>query len=344
MRSRARIADVAAAAGVSTATVSRALSNPNVVGEETRSRVLAAVEATGYRINAAARDLRSRRARSILVLAPNLANTFFSRIIAAIQEVAGAAGLTVQISDSRAERDRLAALGHDGRADGIILLDGSLDPELVKAWTLPVVQLCEWNRAYELSGLAIDNVAAAHMAVDHLADLGHRHILHVEGPQENVLGLTRCEGFLKAAAARGVSATLHSGDFTMASGARSARDWAAMDERPTAVFTASDECAFGFISECDRMGLKVPDDVSVVGFDDVDFASRFIPPLTTIHQPRARLGRRAAERLISALEVGEMANRSEELIEAHLVVRDSTRAVRALSRSPDLPRHGEGGG
>lgn len=325
MKTRTRIADVAAAAGVSTATVSRALSNPDLVGEETRQRVLTAVTATGYRVNSAARDLRSRRARSILVLAPNLSNTFFSRIVAAIQDVAGAAGLTVQISDSRAVHQNLAALGHDGRADGIILLDGNLDPAVVNSWTLPVVQLCEWNRAYKLPGLAIDNAAAARLAVEHLADLGHRHILHVEGPQENVLGATRREGFLRAAAERGLRAVVHAGDFTMESGARAARDWAAMHDRPTAVFTASDECAFGFISECDRLGLSVPQDVSVVGFDDVDFASRFIPPLTTIHQPRERLGRRAAELLISAAVTGEMPRPGNELVEAHLVVRGSTR-------------------
>jgi LacI family transcriptional regulator, repressor for deo operon, udp, cdd, tsx, nupC, and nupG len=325
MRPRTRIRDVAVAAGVSTATVSRALSNPNMVGEVTRQRVMAAVVATGYRINSAARDLRSRRARSILVLAPNLANTFFSRIIAAIQDVAGAAGLTVQISDSRAAHPGLVALGHDGRADGIILLDGTLDPEIVNAWSLPVVQLCEWNRAYALPGLSIDNAAAMRLGVDHVADLGHRHILHVEGPQDNVLGATRREGFLDAMAARGLSAALHRGDFTMESGAGAARAWAAMAERPTAVLTASDECAFGFISECGRLGFSVPEDVSVVGFDDVDFASRFLPPLTTVHQPRTHLGRRAAELLIAALVSGDIPDVVEERIAARLVVRGSTR-------------------
>jgi LacI family transcriptional regulator, repressor for deo operon, udp, cdd, tsx, nupC, and nupG len=333
MKTRTRIRDVAEAAGVSTATVSRALSNPDVVGEETRQRVLAAVVATGYRINSAARDLRSRRARSILVLAPNLANTFFSRIIAAIQDVAGAAGLTVQICDSRAVPQSLAALGHDGRADGIILLDGNLDPEMVNAWRLPVVQLCEWNSAYHLPGLAIDNGEAMRLAVDHLADLGHRHVLHVEGPQDNVLGVTRREGFLRAAAERGLRTVLLPGDFTMESGARSAQVWAAMAVRPTAVSAASDECAFGFISECDRLGFSVPGDVSVVGFDDVDFASRFLPPLTTIHQPRARLGRRAAEILIGAFATGGVPDVVDERIEAVLIVRGSTREFVTVSAS-----------
>ena len=132
MRARVRIADVAAAAGVSTATVSRTISSPGVVDPETRARVMVAINATGYRINAAARDLRRQSARSILVLAPNLANTFFSRIIAAIHDVAGKAGLAVQIADTRAGTEGLQTLGHDGRADGILLLDGTLPPDLAR--------------------------------------------------------------------------------------------------------------------------------------------------------------------------------------------------------------------
>ncbi len=327
MKTRARIADVAAAAGVSTATVSRALSAPDKVGAKTRERVMAAVEATGYHVNGAARDLRQQRARSILVLAPNLANTFFSRIIAEIQRVAGEAGLSVQISDSQSGINVLQGLAHDGRADGILLLDGALPPELVKSWRLPVVQVCEWNDDYGMPCLRIDNAGAAGMAVDHLADLGHGHLLHVAGPPENVLGRTRREGFLATAAARGLRAEVLTGDFTMASGVAAARDWAAMAERPTAVFTASDECAFGFISECNAMGLQVPRDVSVIGFDDVDFAGHFIPPLTTIHQPRARLGAQAAERLVAALVGREPLSPEEVLIPPHLVIRDSTAAL-----------------
>ncbi|WP_375262070.1 LacI family DNA-binding transcriptional regulator [Palleronia sp.] len=324
MRAKIRIADVARAAGVSTATVSRALSDPGKVGAETRAKVLAAIEATGYRVNGAARDLRQQRARSILVLAPNLANTFFSRIVAAIQEVAGATGLAVQVSDTRARQETLWTLGHDGRADGLIVLDGSLPATMVRGWRLPTVQLCELNPAYGVPGLGIDNAAAAGLAVDHLADLGYRSILHVAGPPQNVLSGAREAGFRSAAVRRGLAHVVLEGDFTLESGIRAARDWAQMADRPAAVFTASDECAFGFISECHRMGLSVPKDASVVGFDDVDFAGHFTPPLTTIHQPRARLGRLAAERLVAALQQDVPMQLQQELIDAHLVIRGST--------------------
>jgi LacI family repressor for deo operon, udp, cdd, tsx, nupC, and nupG len=332
MTARARIKDVATLAGVSTATVSRALSSPDTVGPATREKVMEAVKATGYRINAAARDLRQRRARSILILAPDLSNTFFGKIFAAIQEEASAVGLTVQISDSRIGRDRLLSLGYDGRADGIVLLDGGIDPEVVNGWKLPLVQLSEWNDAYRAPRLGIDNRAAVGLAVDHLAGLGHRDILHVSGPRDNVLAVERQEGLVATAAARGMRATVHPGDFTMEAGAEAARHWAALADRPSAVFCASDECALGFISECVHAGFDVPGDVSVVGFDDIDFADRFLPALTTIHQPRAEMGRAAAARIVRMVEGPGMAGDDGpdvETLEPMLVVRSSTGAVQA---------------
>ena len=333
-RRRPKIADVAATAGVSTATVSRALSNPGLVGEATRARVMDAVEVTGYRINSAARDLRQRRARSLLILAPNLSNTFFGTIFAAIQKVAGEAGLAVQISDSRLESSRLATLGHDGRTDAIVLLDGALDPEIVNGWRLPLVQLCEWNEDYDAPAITIDNAAAARLAVEHLAQLGHRRIVHVEGPPDNVLAIHRRAGAHAGATARGLELTLLPGDFTMESGEAAARRWAAMTPRPTAVFCASDECAFGFIAECAAMGLAVPADVSVIGFDDVDFAGRFLPALTTVHQPRAEIGRIGAERLLAALEGGRPLGPRAEPVPTRLVVRASTAAPPTTSPRP----------
>lgn len=324
MNRRVRIADVARLAGVSTASVSRTLSSPEQVSRETRERVMTAVRATGYRINGAARDLRQRRARSILILAPNLANTFFSRIFAAVQEEAERAGLTVQISDSRVAPDRLAALGFDGRTDGIMLLDGSLDPALVNAWTLPVVQLCEWNAGYDAPGLIIDNVAAAGLAVDHLVALGHRKLLHVEGPRENILGRTRREGFEKACMAQGAVPHVMEGGFTLDAGAGAARRWSALRDAPTAVFCASDECALGFISECHRLGIDVPGDVSVIGFDDIDFADRFIPALTTIRQPRDTIGREGFRLLLDMLSAEGPRARDIARINAELVPRATT--------------------
>lgn len=337
MMRKARIADVARAAGVSTATVSRALSLPDMVGAKTRARVLEAVAETGYHANGAARDLRQRRARAITMLVPNLANTFFSRIIAAVQEVAGRAALSVQVVDSLVEGARLGPIGSDGRTDGILLLDGSLDPAILAGWTVPVVMLCEWSDAASLPCIGIDNETAIGLAVDHLAALGHRRIAYLGGPEGNVLARARAAGVGAALVRAGLPpAQAIEGDFTMESGARAARRWAASPARATAIVCASDESALGFISECDRMGFACPRDVSVTGFDDIEFSDRFIPPLTTVHQPRALLGRRAAEHLVAVL-TGEMPLASRKrMLPSRLVVRGSTApwpATGAVSRA-----------
>ncbi|WP_299840716.1 LacI family DNA-binding transcriptional regulator [uncultured Jannaschia sp.] len=329
MTRKPRIADVAQLAGVSTATVSRALSHPERVEGITRSRVLEAVAATGYRVNAAARDLRSRRARAITLLAPNLANTFFSRIVAAVQDVAGSAGLVVQVSDSQVEAARLAVIGSDGRTDGILLLDGAVDPAIVAGWAVPVVMVCEWQEGMDLCCFGTDNIGGIGQAVDHLAGLGHRRIAYLGGPAGNVLSAARAEGY--EAAMRRIGLTVAAtdrlpGDFTMRSGAAAAGRWAASPDRATAMVCASDESAIGFVSECDRMGIACPRDVSVVGFDDIEFSDRFIPPLTTVHQPRDLLGRRAATLLVEALTGGGPLRPGRRMLPSRLIVRGSTAA------------------
>ena len=210
-----------------------------------------------------------------------------------------------------------------------MLLDGGLDPELVNGWRLPLLQLSEWNDAYDAPRIGIDNRAAAGLAVEHLFDLGHRRVLHVSGPQDNVLAVTRRDGFLARATARGIDHAVIQGDFTLEAGAEAARLWSGLHPRPTGVFCASDECALGFISECVKMGFGVPSDVSVIGFDDIDFADRFLPSLTTIHQPRNTMGRAAAQRLIAMMRAvpGEARDGSADPshpVEARLVSRSST--------------------
>ncbi len=319
---RTTIRDVAALAGVSTATVSRALGSPASVGTETRARVMDAVRTSGYRVNRAARDLRRARAGAVLVLVPNLANPFFSAILAAIGDVCAEAGLTVQVADTVRGNARLSDLAHDGRADGVILLDGAQPPEIIAGLGLPLVTACEWIPGLATPGCRIDNVAAARLAVRHLLDLGHRNVAHVAGPQGNVLSIARREGFHDLVGAGAVIA----GDFSLASGAEAARRWARMDRRPTGIFCASDEMALGFIAECAAMGVRVPEEVSVVGFDDIELSRHFIPPLTTIHQPRAELGRRAAERLLRQFEGGVDAESGTlmETLAVELTVRSST--------------------
>ena len=323
---RPKISDVARIAGVSTATVSRALSNPGLVSEDTRAAVQAAVEATGYRLNLAARNLRHRRTGGIVALVPNLANPFFAQILSGIASVLGPAGYNLLIADtSTAGADTLLDYAEPSRADGLIVLDGCLPAEALQG--RPVVEACEWVPGLPAPRVKIDNRAAAGLAVGHLADLGHRRIGHVTGPRGNVLTEARLGGTADTLAARGLPfppEALYPGDFSLESGREAAAIWLAQprETRPTALFFASDAMACGFIGEVQRHGIVVPRDVSVVGFDDIELIAHIAPPLTTIRQPRALIGKIAAERMLARLR-GDVAE-DDTIIPVELVIRAST--------------------
>lgn len=329
------IQDVARAAGVSTATVSRAISNPSVVSEATREAVLEAIRSTGYHTNLVARNLRQRRTGAIVVLVPNLGNPFFSRILAGIEQAAASAGFSVLIVDTKqphANGDQIFTYLHNTRADGLIVLDGSLPLDLLDQKSLaanmpPIVFACEWIADSPFSKVVIDNAAGSAMAVRHLFELGHRDIGHLKGPPGNVLTETRLEGTRTALCELGLeiaSEWFFDGDFSLQSGVQAARQWLALEHRPTAVFCASDQMACGFISELTLEGYSVPGDVSVVGFDDIDIAQRFIPPLTTIHQPRRRIGTTAANALIERINGGRSGSPvAHQVLTVELVERKS---------------------
>ncbi|MGR3495185.1 LacI family DNA-binding transcriptional regulator [Citreimonas sp.] len=327
-RKVATIQDVAKAAGVSTATVSRTLSRPSVVAPTTREAVLNAVAATGYRVNATASNLRRQRTGSVIVLLPNIANPFFSQILAGLASVLTPAQYGMLIADTQAGPDPDQRFRHyltSGQADGIVLLDGTLSPaSLDIRGRPPVVMACEWM-ARDLPSVRVENGKGAAMAVGHLAQLGHRKIGHVTGPRGNRLTETRLDGFRVAVASVGLPARpdwILEGDFSMDSGAAAARAWLDMTDRPTALFFSSDEMAVGFMGAVQREGVSIPGDVSVVGFDNIEIAQHLSPALTTIRQPRTQIGIRAAELLLGMIESGTRTGPSD-VIEIEFIPRDS---------------------
>lgn len=325
---RPKISDVARIAGVSTATVSRVISNPGMVSEDTRAAVQAAITTTGYRLNLAARNLRHQRTGGIVALVPNLSNPFFAQILSGIASVLGPAGYNLLVADTHsAGAEMLLDYAEPSRADGLIVLDGAL-PASGLSGRVPVVQACEWVPGLAAPRVKIDNAAASAMAVAHLADLGHRRIGHVAGPRGNVLSDARFKGTVEALRARGLPCPDHADygdDFSLDAGRAAADRWLAEDpaSRPTALTFASDAMACGFIGEVQRHGLLVPRDVSVVGFDDIELIAHISPPLTTIRQPRAALGRLAAERLLARLR-GDADTGADMLLPVELVIRAST--------------------
>ncbi|WP_246504825.1 LacI family DNA-binding transcriptional regulator [Microvirga antarctica] len=330
----ARIHDVAKLANVSTATVSRALASPDRVSAETLARVLNAIASTGYVPNPAARSLRSHKTGMVLVVLPDLANTFFSRILRGVEETLFEAGYGMIIGDldgSPVKEAHFAAFASAGRVDGAILLNGHLFGQsregkgMPVAINIPLVALCEAIPNADIPQIEIDNRLSAETMTRYLASLGHRRIAYVSGPAGNVLERERMRGYRDGLEAEQIAfdaGLVIGGDYTVESGVAAGRDLLAREARPTAVFCTSDEMAIGLMRTVHSHGLRVPRDMSVAGFDDIEFAAVAEPALTTIHQPRRQLGQAAATALVSLLS-GRTTPRSIRL-ETSLVIREST--------------------
>jgi LacI family repressor for deo operon, udp, cdd, tsx, nupC, and nupG len=330
------IQDVARDANVSTATVSRTLSSPELVSDTTREAVFEAIRRTGYRVNQAARNLRMKRAGAVLVLVPNLGKPFYSGILAGISDGFSGTDYAVLITDTHRnplKDTTLAGYFLDGRIDGAICLDGGLPLEVLRRCIEQgiddrIVFLCEWVDGQAFPVISSDNTEGARLAIRHLHAIGHRKIAHVTGPDGNVLTAARRQGMVAERERLGLPARpdwIIRGDFSLESGNDAARRILAMDERPTAVFCSADMVAFGLISGLIAGGLRVPEDISVIGFDDIEMSEYYVPALTTIRQDRHRLGSRAAEALLDRFAHGRQAM-PDEAMPVELIVRASTAA------------------
>ena len=328
-----KIVDVAKHAGVSTATVSRVLNHTGFVAEALRERVEAAVTELGYNPNMAARNLRTLRSSKVLLLVPDISNPFFGKVIRGAEQAARQAGFAVVLGDTRndpAFEDQYATMLARREVDGMIFLGHRLPQplrELVAQRTsgVPVVNGCEPASDLGISRVHIDNVQAGRDVTRYLLDLGHRHIGVVTGPLSSPLSRDRLKGANDpmGACPDGVL-IVRNGDFSIESGFQEARDLIASGA--TALFCFSDEMALGAMSAIRESGLDCPGDISVVGFDDVRFASFSAPTLTTISQPASEIGSRAMELLLR--HIADTAAEPESVVLSHrLVIRGSSGRV-----------------
>jgi LacI family transcriptional regulator, repressor for deo operon, udp, cdd, tsx, nupC, and nupG len=335
----ATIRDVARRAGVSTATVSRVLSRPTLVNAETRAAVTAAVKALGYTPNAAAKSLRTLRSGKLLVTVPDLANPFFALILQGIESAALRDGYAVLVGDTQhddAREQQYAQMLERREADGLIFLGHRLPAAaaaLIKSMPrgqAPVVNGCEFSPSLGVPSVHIDNAKAAFEAVDHLCQLGHRHIGVVSGPLASPLSRDRLKGAEARATRAGARITLStaSGDFSIESGIAAGEQLLGAKSPPTGIFCFNDEMAIGVLHTARQRGLRVPDDLSVVGFDDIRVAQYVDPPLTTIRQPMRELGEATVRLLLDILRGNAKQAVSVTLPHA-LIVRSSTAAPRA---------------
>jgi len=309
--SMSTIQDVARRAGVSTATVSRVLSQPEIVSPLTRERVLEAVEALEYEPNYAAKSLRTLKTGKIIVTVPNIASPFFSAVIQGVEEAAQAAGYAVLLGDTRHDPERqeiYATMLRRKEADGLIFLGHQLPDTLADMverldGRAPVVNGCEFSPELGVSSAHIDNTAASEAVMDLLYGLGHRRIGVITGSLASPISRDRLAGAHQSAVRHGLldDFSLAIGDFSVESGAAETRAYLTAPSPPTALFCFSDEMAMGALSVIADLGLTCPADVSVVGFDDISYAQYLRPTLTTVKQPMADIGRETVRLLLDIL-------------------------------------------
>jgi DNA-binding LacI/PurR family transcriptional regulator len=333
------IRDVARAAGVSTATVSHVVNNTRYVSEEVRARVLAAVERCGYIPDANARSLASGRSRTLGLVVSDISNPFFPELVKAIETAAFEHGYDIVLSNTNYDPARTSQYVRrfiERKAAGVVLMTSELDRSLIAELArreVSVVFLDLGEPGPHMTNLKLDYGTGIDEAIRHLVTLGHRRIAFIGGPPRLPSAALRLAAF-RASLSRylpDAPELIYEGDFKLEGGARAASEMLA--ERPTAVLAANDMTALGAINEFRAAGLSIPGDVSVVGFDDIAFASLCEPKLTTVCVPRESLGRRAVEALIATLSHPEQ--RGEEIsIETRLVVRASTAVARAAGGGP----------
>ena len=328
------IKDVAKAAGCSTATVSRALATPEKVSDATRKRVNQAIAQVGYAPNIAARNLRRAESKTIVALLPDISNPFFSEIISGMEDVAHQAGYQILIGDCEHDPARAEAyfrLLLTNQADGIVLLTSEIPKALVKQAdgqaSFPLVMACEFFSDIDLPVIAIDNHQASCQAIDYLVSLGHQRIATLTGPASNPICLERLRGYHDTLAANGLmdEARIAEGDFGFRSGFQQGLALLDNAQRPTAIFCHSDEMAVGVLKAARQLNITVPDQLSVVGFDNIGLSEYCDPELTTISQPRNEIGQQAMQSLLHLLR-GEHVIRRQTL-SSHLIVRKSTGRV-----------------
>ncbi|MET7338401.1 LacI family DNA-binding transcriptional regulator [Nonomuraea sp. NPDC005650] len=329
------IKEVAQLAGVSVGTVSNVLNRPDTVAPDTRLRVRAAIARLGYVRNGPARQLRAGRSRTIGVVALDLSNPFFIDVLRGVETAAQRAELTVMVFNSNKDAGREAGLletFEEQRPLGVLITpvnDSAEEERLGRliARGIPVVRFDSSAPHSHGCAVAVDDVLGGRMAGRHLRERGHRHIAFAGGPFTVRQVRERHEGLAAVLAPDDRLTVIPLPDLTIATGRLAGEEIAGLPpaERPTAVFCANDLVAIGVLQEMTQRGLRVPGDLAILGYDDIDFAAAAAVPLSSIRQPREQLGHTAALMLLEEANRPAGHEHRQVIFQPDLVERASTR-------------------
>ncbi|WP_410808895.1 LacI family DNA-binding transcriptional regulator [Micromonospora sp. 067-2] len=330
------IKDVASRAGVSVGTVSNVLNRPNLVSEMTRSRVRAAINELGFVPNDAARHLRRGRGRTLGLVVLDVANPFFTDIAKGVDDTTGPAGMAVIFCNSNgdiAREGRYLDLLEEQRVQGVLITpvgDDNARLDRLRSRGILVVVLDRPAPSRDFCSVSVDDRLGGELAVRHLVEAGHEQIAFVGGPWRLEQVSDRYHGGVKALEEAGLGADnlrrLDTPSPTVAAGRDAVSRILGLPRsaRPTAIFCANDLLALGVLQGLTRQQIRVPDDIALVGYDDIEFAAAAAVPLTSVRQPRQQLGRSAAELILDEANNPDGHQHRQVVFEPELVVRESS--------------------
>ncbi|HEY0755469.1 MAG TPA: substrate-binding domain-containing protein [Ktedonobacteraceae bacterium] len=334
------IREVAQRAGVSLGTVSNVLNRPEMVSEATRLRVQAVIEQLGFVRNGSAHQLRARRSYHLGLIVLDVTNPFFTEVARGVEDAANAAGYVVILcnSDSSADKEsRYLHMIEEQRTAGVVITPVQNDLaylQHLRQRNIAVVLLDRPSQARDLCSVAIDDVLGGELATRHLLELGHRRIAFVSGPLSIRQYAERRRGARQAVEMAGLNPDDIVHDSLIATQQAHSSDQCveallASTPRPSAIFCASDLLALGVMRGLGQRGIKIPADMALVGYDDVEFASMLSPALTSIRQPKYQLGQAAAELLLAEIHATEKHLHTQIMYQPELIVRASTQLASA---------------
>jgi len=333
MHKRVTIEDIAQVVGVSANTVSRALNDRGEIRPETKNTILEAAHRLRYHPNRLAQRLRQNRTGIIGVVVADNANPFFAAVVKGIENAATANDYSIILKDSNetleTERKSIEVMLAE-QVDGLIIAPVHNQREELTALIenrFPIVALARYPKGWDSHYVVVDNVSGGHLATSHLLDRGYQRIGLVNGPASDLSAERRFEGYAQALSERGIGLDMDLvfyGATTMEQGYKRGKELLATDNPPRAVHTFSDYVALGFIRAAREASVRIPDDVAIVGFDDIAVSSYLAPSLSTISVPMAEMGKKAAEFLLANIDRDEDVHPFQLKLGPELVARESS--------------------